>query len=116
MAIRTEAAAALTLGDLLGDFVERANELRYRVMDMPNPMYEDENGSCLHSEEYGCSWRCPHHDFGPKSIPTKEDIRTEIRARIGAALFAVLDGYGEEVTRIEAVLLPIDLREELGRN
>lgn len=93
------------LGRLLDCFIADANELRYRVMDMPNPSSENEAGECIHNADFGCSWRCPLRLADRP--PTKEEIRAEILARVGPALFAVLDGCGECVTRIESVTLPI---------
>jgi len=99
------------LAPLLDRFVTDANELRYRVMDIPNPLFETEGGRCAADNTEGVdkaehSWRCPTRT-GADRQPTKEEIRAEILARVGPALFAVLDGYGECVTRIESVTLPI---------
>jgi hypothetical protein len=94
------------LTPLLERFVADANELRWRVTDMPNAATENEAGECAHSAVFGCSWRCSQRT-GIGRYMTKEEIRAEILRFIGPALFAVLDGYGEDVTRIESVTLLI---------
>lgn len=91
---------------LLDRFIADANELRYRVMDMPNPLNENEADECVHNTTLGCSWRCPVRTGINRQV-TKEEIRAEILRFVGPALFAVLDGFGEDVTRIESVTLPI---------
>lgn len=102
------------LASLLERFVADANELHYRVLDVPNPGFETDGGECnvpdeasVQSGQAEHSWRCPARHGGPGRRVTKEEIRAEILARVGPALFAVLDGCGEDVTRIEAVTLPI---------
>lgn len=96
---------------LLDHFIAEANELRYRVMDMPNPSFETEGGRCIADDSEVAnaehSWRCPARHGGPGRQVTKEEIRAEILHFVGPALFAVLDGFGEDVTRIESVTLPI---------
>ena len=84
-----------SLASLLERFTGDANELRHRLMNLPNPFTENEAGECRHDPEAGCSWRCPNN---LNHQPTTEEIRSEIRRSVGAALFSALDAAdGDEL-------------------
>lgn len=87
--------ALMPLGALMARFIDAANELRYRVTGMPNPRYEHEDGSCRHSAE-GHSWRCN----GSAEQISDETVRLIVRRSVGPAAFSLLDGDGEDITRI----------------
>lgn len=106
--------AAMLIERLIDEALADLDELRWRLSGMPNPNYEDEEGNCLHLES-GCSWRCLDRNGGNHQ-PTEEEIAKYLRERLGPALFAVIDGDGEDVRSIESCsIVSDDQLDRLGR-
>ena len=98
-------SASELLDQLINRWLDDGNELRWRVMGVPNPMFENEAGECRHAPE-GCSWRCPSRTGG--DFPGQDKLREYVARRVGASLFAVLDGYGDDISEVTLTAPEVD--------
>lgn len=100
-----------TLPDLVAQFLDAANELRWRLSDTPNPTTEFESGECRHDAEIGCSWRCERRTGADRAL-THDEVRAFVREKVGVAAFEYLDGFGQDAASIDVNELIEALRRE----